>query len=165
MLIGVYFYLRLSVDMWPPPGTQLPAWGAATAGLFFMIVSCFAAYYASEGAKQDNHRQMLMGLIGNVVLALAWLSLRAFEWHNFNFGWSTDVHGSIVWTLLFLHTFDAVADLVFTAVLIIILAGGQYGPKQRLGVHVDSIVWYAIAAIWLPLYVVIYWGPRIVGAP
>ncbi len=24
MLIAIYFYLRLSVDMWPPPGTQLP---------------------------------------------------------------------------------------------------------------------------------------------
>ena len=37
--------------------------------------------------------------------------------------------------------------------------------KQRLGVHVDSVLWYFIVLIWLPLYVAIYWGPHIVGAP
>jgi cytochrome c oxidase subunit III len=30
-----------------------------------------------------------------------------------------------------------------------------------LGVHVDSVVWYFLVAIWIPIYVVIYWGPRI----
>ena len=165
MLIAMYFYLRLSVDMWPPPGTQLPHWGAATLGLAALALSCVGSYWASEGAKKNNRRQMLTGLIANVLLASIWMALRAYQWHNFNFGWSTDAHGSIVWALLFLHTFDVVADLIFTLVLIVIVALGDDGPKQRLGVHVDSVVWYALSAIWVPLYIVIYWGPRIVGAP
>jgi cytochrome c oxidase subunit III len=49
--------------------------------------------------------------------------------------------------------------------LVIIVASGKYGPRQRLGVHVDSVIWYFLVAIWLPLYAVIYWGPRIVGSP
>jgi cytochrome c oxidase subunit I+III len=49
--------------------------------------------------------------------------------------------------------------------LVIIVASRKYGPKQRLGVHVDSVIWYFLAGIWLPLYAVIYWGPRIVGSP
>jgi heme/copper-type cytochrome/quinol oxidase subunit 3 len=50
-----------------------------------------------------------------------------------------------------------------TAVLIILLASGRYGEKQRVGVHVDSVLWYFLVAIWIPLYVVVYWGPAMVG--
>ena len=48
----------------------------------------------------------------------------------------------------------------WSVVLILILADGRYGPKQRQGVHVDSVVWYVLVAVWVPIYVVIYWGPR-----
>jgi cytochrome c oxidase subunit I+III len=50
-----------------------------------------------------------------------------------------------------------------TTVLIVILAVGRYGPRQRIGVHVDSVVWYFLAGIWIPLYAVIYWAQRLIG--
>jgi cytochrome c oxidase subunit 3 len=165
MLIGIYFYIRLSVDMWPPPGTQLPHMSATTIALAPLILSCLGSYWASEGAKKNSRSQMLIGMIANVLLGFGFLGLRAYEWHNFNFGWSTDIHGSIVWSILFLHTLDAVADLIFTVVLIVIIMSGRYGAKERAGVHVDSVLWYFITGIWLPMYAVVYWGPRIVGAP
>ena len=165
MMIAIYFYIRLSVDMWPLPGTQLPHVTIPSFGLLFLFVSCGGSYWASEGAKKDDRAQMLSGLVFNVACGGAFLGLRAWEWHNFNFGWATDIHGSIVWAILYLHTLDAVADLFYTVVLIIIIAINRHGPKQRLGVHVDSVLWYFIAAMWVPFYVVVYWGPRLVGAP
>jgi hypothetical protein len=42
---------------------------------------------------------------------------------------------------------------------------GRSGPKQRLGVHVDSVIWYFLVAIWIPMYVTIFWGPALVGTP
>ena len=165
MLIAIYFYIRLSVDMWPLPGTQLPHLSVPTLALVPLLASCAGSYWASQGAKTNSRRQMLAGMIANEVLASAYLLLRAFQWHNFNFGWSTDIHGSIVWAILFLHTFDAVADLIFTAVLIVLVMIGRTDPRVRLGIHVDSVVWYLIAGVWLPLYAVVYWGPHFVGAP
>ena len=77
--------------------------------------------------------------------------------------WASDAHGSIVWAILFLHTYDIVADLIMTAVLILILALGKYGEKQRVAVHVDSVLYYFLVGMWFPLYAVVYWGPRMVG--
>lgn len=165
MLIAMYFYLRLSVDMWPPPGTQLPHMNYATWALLPLALSCVGSWWASEGAKKNSRRDMLLGMIANVILGGVYLALRFAQVRTFNFIWSTDVHGSIVWAILFLHTFDAIADLLFTVVLILIVASGHYGERQRTGVHVDSVVWYFVAAIWIPLYIVLYWGPHIVGAP
>jgi cytochrome c oxidase subunit I+III len=165
ILIAAYFYLRLGVDVWPPPGTQIPHTLAPTLALLPLLASAYGSYLASQGAKEDSRRKMLTGMALNMVLATAFLLLRAYEMHTLNFDWETDAHGSIVWTILYLHTFDAIADMLYTAVLIGIIASGRYDRRHRLGVHVDSVVWYFIVGIWIPLYVVVFWGPRLVGAP
>ena len=163
VLIGTYFYLRLGVDAWPPPGIQRPGIILPTLALIPMIASCAGSYMASEAAKKDDRRGMIVGLGINLGLAIIAMVLRGVEWSTFNFTWASDAHGSIVWSILFIHTLDVVADLMMTAVLMMILALGKHGPKQRIGVHVDSVLWYFLMAIWLPLYVVIYWGPQFVG--
>jgi cytochrome c oxidase subunit I+III len=164
MLIAIYFYLRLGVDVWPPPGTQLPFLTFPTLALVPLAISTLGSYGASEAAKKNDRRGMIMALSLNFGMGAVFLAFRFAEWRTFNFTWSTDAHGTIVWSILFLHTFDMIADLLMTLMLVIIVASGKYGPKQRLGVHVDSVIWYFLAGIWLPLYAVIYWGPRIVGS-
>jgi len=162
-LIAIYFYLRLSVDVWPPPGTELPAVLIPTLAWIPLLLSAVASYYASESAKRNSRDGMITGLAGNLALGIVFLLMREISWRSFNFRWFTDVHGSIVWTILFLHTLDVVADLLMTAVLVAILLSGPAGERQRLGVHVDSVIWYFLVAIWAPLYAVVYWGPRVLG--
>lgn len=165
ILIAMYFYIRLSMDMWPPPGIQLPRQLMAAICTAFLIASCAGSYIASEAAKKDDRWGMIRGLLLNLVLACAGMVFRAIAWREWNFKWTSTAYGSINWTILFLHTVDVAADLVFTLVLLIILIVGKHGPRQRLGVHVDSIVWYFLVAIWIPLYATLFWGPYLVGAP
>ena len=163
MLIAIYFYLRLGVDVWPPPGARLPDATIATWALVPLFLSTIGSYLASEAAKKNSRGGMIFGLGQNLLFALVFLFLRYLDWRDLNFNWAADAHGSVVWSILFLHTFDVVGDLLMTAVLLIIVIAGRSGPKQRLGVHVDSVVWYFLVAIWLPLYGVIVWAPRIIG--
>lgn len=165
IMIAIYFYLRLSVDVWPPPGTQLPHVTLETVAWAPLLLSAVAAKYSSDAAKRNSRRAMAGWMTANVLLASVFLACRAVTWHSFNFTWQTDAHGSVVWAILFLHTFDMVADILYTCVLIAIVARGKYQDKLRVGVHVDTVVWYFLVAIWAPLYFVIYWGPRVAGAP
>jgi cytochrome c oxidase subunit I+III len=165
VLIGMYFYIRLSYDVWPPSGVQLPQLFWCTIGWFPLLLSTYGSYRASEAAKKNDVRGMILGLLLNVVPGLIFVAFRFIGWWQWNFNWKTGAYGSIVWSLMWLHTLDTVADLAFTVVLIVLLLLGYTGPKQRLGVHVDSVLWYFIAVIWIPLYVVIFWGPRFAGAP
>ena len=165
ILIAMYFYYRLSVDVWPPPGTKLPGVLNATLALFILLASTIGSYIASEGAKKNERSPMIFGLVLNVALAFVFLGLRWLEMRSLNFTWAADVHGSVVWTILGMHTLDVVADLLFTIVLLVLVVLGRTDARVRLGVHVDSVVWYFLVAIWVPLYVVIFWGPRLVGTP
>ena len=86
------------------------------------------------------------------------LAMRIVEWHSFNFNWKTDIFGSYVWAFLGLHKFDYIGDMVYSAVLVVILLSGRYGPKQRLGVHVDTVVWYFSGRSDSTLYVIYLWS-------
>lgn len=165
IVMAAYFYVRLRVDVWPPPGDQFPHLLLPTLGLIPLLLSIPPAYFASKAAKKDDRVGMIVNLALNLFFALVYLVMRLIEWHSLNFDWKQDIQGSYVWALLGLHTFDYVADLGFTFVLLVLVLIGRYGEKERLGVHVDTIVWYFLVAIWIPLYVVLYWGPRIVETP
>jgi heme/copper-type cytochrome/quinol oxidase subunit 3 len=161
ILIAAYFYSRLSVDVWPPPGEILTSPLLPTLSLLFLLISCAGSYLASEAAKRDDRGGMLFGLLLNLILGTTAVVIRIVDWSRLNFTWESSIHGSFVWAFLGLHTFDVVADLIFTLVLLLILVDGRYGPKQRQGVHVDSAVWYILAAVWIPIYFVIWWSPRL----
>lgn len=165
ILVAMYFYIRLSYDIWPPPGVQIPQLPLSTVAWLPLLLSAVGSYLASEAAKKGDRRGMMLGLGLNIVLAWMFLILRTITWWQWNFNWKTGAYGSIVWSMMWLHTVDAVADVIFTMVLFLLLALGYNGPKQRLGVHVDSVLWYFIVLIWIPLYIAIFWGPRFAGAP
>ena len=54
MLIAMYFYFRLSVDVWPPPGARLGSRTLATLCLAVLFASCIGSYIASEGARKTS---------------------------------------------------------------------------------------------------------------
>jgi heme/copper-type cytochrome/quinol oxidase subunit 3 len=163
ILIGVYFYLRLGVDVWPPPGIKAPNQLIPTIALLPLLASGYGSYLAGEAAKRNDRSGMIWGMALNLAFASTFLALRAYEWSTFNFTWASDAYGSIVWSILFLHTYDVVSDLILTLVLLIVVIIRRYGERERLGIYADGGLWYFLMLLWVPLYVVIYWGNYLVG--
>jgi cytochrome c oxidase subunit I+III len=164
ILIAAYLYVRLRMDVWPPPGDQYPHLLLPTLSLIALLISTPFSYLSSKAAKRNDRAGMIRNLVLNLIFAAIFFILRIFEWRSLNFNWQADAQGSYVWAFLGLHSFDVIADAIFTLVLLILILTGQYGEKQRLGIHVDAVVWYFLAAIWIPIYIVIYWGPYIFGS-
>ncbi len=52
ILIAAYFYTRLRMDVWPPPGDQFPHTILPTLALVPLIASAFGSYWASQAAKK-----------------------------------------------------------------------------------------------------------------
>jgi cytochrome c oxidase subunit 3 len=164
LLIASYFYIRLSMDVWPTPGTSYPGLVLPTIELIVLLVSCWPAHRATEAAIRYDVPAVRLNLVLNLVLALVALALRIVEWRSFNFNWTASAYGSIVWMILGLHTFDYLGGVLETVVMIAVVFSGRFGDKQRNGVDVDSLTWYFVVGIWVPLYVVVYWMPYALGA-
>jgi heme/copper-type cytochrome/quinol oxidase subunit 3 len=165
LCIAAYFYARLGVDVWPPPGTQFPHLLLPTIETVLLVLSVWPAYVGTKAAEQNDLTKTRSNMIYNAVLAIAAIVLRGYEWSTFNFNWKTDIHGSLVWSMLVLHTFDLGADVLLTLALIAISFTSRYNDSHRKGVDFDSMTWYFLVGIWIPLYLTIYVAPHVVQAP
>jgi cytochrome c oxidase subunit III len=93
-----------------------------------------------------------------ILFAAVFLGVRVFEYGALNCRWDTNAYGSIVWVLLSLHTVHLLTDFVDTVVLEAVLF---YKPtsKRFVDVSENAMYWYFVVLSWIPIYVVIYFGP------
>ena len=91
------------------------------------------------------------------------LVIRGFEFNSLNCRWTDDAYGSIIWALLLLHTTHILTDWVDTVVLWRADAHAASATKAARCVDVDenSIYWRYVWLLWIPIYLMIYWVPRL----
>ena len=86
---------------------------------------------------------------------------RIFEFATVNCLWNTNAYGSIVWFLLGMHTIHISTDVVDTGVLTALMFTGPIEEKRFVDVSENAMYWYFVVLVWLPVYGVIYWAPRL----
>jgi heme/copper-type cytochrome/quinol oxidase subunit 3 len=159
LAIVSYFYLRTHADRWPmstPPPALL--WG--TLNTIVLVASMLPNHLAKRAAERLDRRGVQVWISVCVGVALLFLVIRAFEFANLNCRWDTDAYGSIVWLLLGLHTFHLLTDTWDTSVLLTLFFTGPLEGKRYVDVSENALYWYFVVLSWLPIYAVVYLGPR-----
>jgi heme/copper-type cytochrome/quinol oxidase subunit 3 len=157
MAIVTYVYLRGRQPEWPP---NLPApglfWGSVN--LLIMLASVVPNEWTKRQAEKMKWKEVLFGLFVCIAVASAFLVVRVFEFGALGCRWDTNAYGSIVWTLLGLHTAHLLTDFIDTVVLTAVLYRHP-SPKRYVDVTENAMYWYFVVGSWIPIYVVIYFGP------
>jgi cytochrome c oxidase subunit III len=156
-----YFYLRTLAPLWPPPPTALPDLLLPTVNTLLLLVSVVPMYWVDRAARRKERRGVQIGLVLCVVLGLGFGVLRGFEFRAMHTQWDSHAYGSVVWTLLGLHTFDLVTEVVETILLMVVALTGQMTDHVFLDISDSAPFWYFVAAIWVPIYAVLYVVPRV----
>jgi cytochrome c oxidase subunit 3 len=161
--IGIvsYLYLRTLAPVWPPPPTALPELLVPTVNTLLLLVSVVPMYWVDRAARRKEPRGVQIGLVLCVVLGLGFSVLRAFEFRAVHTQWDSHAYGSVVWTLLGLHTFDLVAEVLETILLMVIALTGPMTDHVFLDISDSAPFWYFVAAVWVPIYAVLYLVPRV----
>ncbi|MBX4952176.1 cytochrome C oxidase subunit III [Rhizobium binae] len=160
LAIAVYFYLMSLAPQWPidaPPPDLLP--GTLLTGL--LLASIVPNIMVSRWAEQKKLRKVQFGLVVMSLFGIAPLAVRAFEFPALHVSWDDNAYGSIVWTLLGLHTTHILTDLIDTLVLTCLMFTRHGDNARRYGdVQDNALYWNFVVITWLPLYICIYWVPR-----
>ena len=154
-----YFYVRTRVNEWPP--SVLPPellWGTINTAL--MLLSTIPNQWTKRAAEAEDLPKVRIGLAICVLLGVAFLIVRAFEFTTLNCRWDTNAYGSAIWMLLGLHTLHVATDLYDTAVLAVLMAVGPLEGKRYVDVSENGMYWYFVVIAWLPIYAIVYWGGR-----
>lgn len=158
--VVAYFYLSRNYQTWPPEHIVQPSLLWPTVQVVLLLASLVPTGLADRAAYRIDLVKLRQWLLVTLVFELASVAVRWQEFLSLNVRWDTNAYGSSAWTLVGFHTTLLLADVIETAVLIALLFS-----KRRLDRHYSdatdvTFYWYFLVATWIPIYVIVYLGPR-----
>lgn len=159
-LLTSYFYLMAQNEVWPPEGVDPPDLLWATVVLFVLPFSSVTMWWAGRGADRNRKTQLALGVTASVGLASLALVFRSFQFASFDIRWDEHAYGSILWTITGFHFTHVVSAILGTAVVSVLAWMDYFTSERQLGVVVDTLYWYFVAGVFIPIYLVLYWAPR-----
>ena len=164
LALATYFYLMNQERSWPPVPILPPDLIAGTLFTVVILLSEIPNTLAKKAAEAFDTAAVRRWLIVVSVIGTALLVIRAFEFNSMNVLWHDNAYGSVVWMLLVLHTTHIATDWVDTLVLTALMHT-RYGTEARRFVDCseNAVYWRFVWLLWLPMYGVIYWLPRLVA--
>jgi cytochrome c oxidase subunit 3 len=161
LALAVYLYLMSLAATWPIDAKR-PDLLAGTLVTLLLLASVVPNVLVARWAGRQELRKVRIGMLVMSVLGIAPLIVRIFEFPALNISWDTNAYGSIVWTLLGLHTTHIITDLVDTLVLAVLMFTRHGDNLRRFGdIQDNAMYWNFVVAAWLPIYACIYWIPRL----
>jgi cytochrome c oxidase subunit III len=160
MLIAAYLYLKAANFDWPPQSVQLPPRLWPTIALALFIVSAlFMLFFADRGAVKDDINSIRIGHAICAAIAIAFLVIRWKNMTELGFKWSDHAYGSVIWTIIGMHTFHVLAATGETISLLVYESVWPVTKKQLLDIRCTCVYWYFVVISWIPFYFIIYVAP------
>src|ERR1043166_1791087 len=157
---GTYLYLRMEATRWPPAAVPLPGLGMSTANVGLMLLSLGPMWWTGRAARRLDRRQARAGLLICGSFGVLFLFVRWLEFLNLNVSWQANGYGSIVWTILGMHTTLIVVELAELLGVIVILFGRRVPVRIMSDVADVGLYWWFMVLSWIPLYLLIDVLPR-----
>jgi heme/copper-type cytochrome/quinol oxidase subunit 3 len=168
LLAATYFYLHQNFAQWPPTQSNttppiyhpLPDLWASTSILIVLAVGCLPMLLAHRAALKLDGMTVRIGLLLAILLGIASIVLRFYEFGTLHFRWDDNAYGSITWTILGMHLLHLLTITLEVCVIASHVLTHPLDEKHALDVTLTAIYWYWVAAIWAIFYLIVYWSPR-----
>lgn len=155
-----YFYLQGTQYEWPPGANQLPGVTFATINTVILLLSVYPNHLIKKAATKlelDKVQKLLLVMSG---AAVVFLVIRGFEFTQLGVRWDDNAYGSILWTLLGLHTVHLLTDAFDTMVMTAMMYRQPVEGRRFVDVSENAEYWYFVIVTWLPIYFAVYLYPR-----
>ncbi|ORE91391.1 cytochrome c oxidase subunit III [Stappia sp. 22II-S9-Z10] len=160
-LLTSYFYLRSQAQDWPPPGIDPPDLLWPTIVLVILPASSYTMWWAGKGGERGSKAVLAWGTGLSVSIACLALALRGLTFASYDVRWDEHAYGSMLWIITGFHFTHIASAAVGTAVVTLLALMNFYNPHRQVSVVVDTLYWYFVAFVFLPIYLVLYISPRI----
>jgi heme/copper-type cytochrome/quinol oxidase subunit 3 len=168
ILVATYFYLRQNFSLWPPPLASmaaalrpLPSPFYGTLNSILLVLSCAPMIVADISARRNRRTVTQAMLVGCLLCGVGAIVLRSYEFAAVLFRWDANAYGSIVWFVLGMHLMHLVVLTSEGVLLTIWTLTREFDMKHRVDIVTLAVYWYWVVGIWLFLYEIVYFTPRL----
>jgi cytochrome c oxidase subunit III len=162
LAFAAYFFLMGHEQGWPPEGRAAPNVLAGTLFTILILASEVPNTMIKKAAEARDVPTIRLLMPVMVLIGAVLLVIRGFEFNSLNVRWTDNAYGSILWALLLLHTTHILTDWFDTVVLTVLMQTPLgYEGRRLVDTDENSLYWRYVWLLWLPIYLVIYWVPRL----
>ena len=161
LMVGAYFYLRTGEMGWPPGRTPNPDLLIPTINTVLLLLVMAPMHAAGKAAKRFDRRGVGRWLLIACALTLVVNVLRWWELLALNVRWDAHAYASAAWGVVVLHTTLIVVDFFETGTLAALFLTGRALRKHYPDAADAAFYQYFMSLVWVPIYLIIYWGPRV----
>jgi cytochrome c oxidase subunit III len=161
LIVAMYFYIRQNFLEWPPMRTPLPSLGIPTINLAVILVSIVPTYLADRASRRLDLGGVKLWLLISSLISLVIPVLRWYELWSLNVRWDSNAYGSAAWLLVGSHATLLLLDVADTVGITLFYWFRRMPIKAMSDVADNSFYWYFMALIWVPIYLIVYLGPRL----
>jgi heme/copper-type cytochrome/quinol oxidase subunit 3 len=162
LMFAVYLFLMGHEQGWPPEARAAPDILAGTIFTIVILLSEIPNTLIKKAARAGDVQtiRLLMPLM--VAIGVALLIIRGFEFNSLNCRWTDNAYASVIWTILMLHAAHLGTDWADTVVLwALMVTPLGYEPRRLVDTDENSLYWRYVWLLWIPIYLLIYWVPRL----
>lgn len=156
-LIGVYIMSRLGSSGWPGMAAH-PSVPLGTVNTFVLLTSSLTMVLAFAAAEKGNPKGVRTWLLLTVLLGIAFLIIKVFEWGSEIGAGFTPTSGgfwSFYYTMTGLHALHVLGGVVVNFILFLAaLLGLLRGSEHR--VELGGLYWHFVDIVWIFLFPLLY---------
>ena len=162
LAFAAYFFLMGHEQGWPPEGRAAPDLLAGTLFTIVMLLSEIPNTMVKKAANEGKVLAIRSLLPVMVAIGVVLLIIRGFEFNSLNCRWTDNAYASIIWALLLMHTVHILTDWADTIVLWALMRTPlAYEGRRLVDTDENALYWRYVWLLWLPIYLMIYWVPRL----
>ncbi len=156
-LIGTYIMSRLGSAAWSEMAAHLSV-PIGTLNTFVLLTSSLTMVLAFAAAEKGNPKAMRTWLLLTVLLGLAFLIIKAFEWGSeIGAGFTATAGGfwSFYYAMTGLHALHVLGGAVVNSILFVSALMGLLGGSEHR-VELAGLYWHFVDIVWIFLFPLLY---------
>jgi cytochrome c oxidase subunit III len=161
LTIASYLYLRQNEYDWPPGRTPDPDLLIPTINTLLLLLVIVPMATVGRAARRMDRRAVARGLLIATGMSVVVNVLRWFELMALNVRWDAHAYASAAWAVVVMHSTLTFVDVFETGTLGVLFLSGKARRKHYPDACDAALYQYFLSLAWIPVYLVIYWGPRV----
>jgi cytochrome c oxidase subunit 3 len=143
------------------PFQPMGALGIPAVNTIILLSSAACVTWAHWGLRHARRRQLVLGLVATLLLGVIFLGLQAYEYvhaySELNLTLESGIYGTTFFMLTGFHGAHVTVGALMLAVMLGRALAGHFTPQEHFGFEAAAWYWHFVDAVWLGLFVFVYW--------
>ena len=145
---------------WPPKGVEtFDPFDVPLLNTLVLLLSGVTVTWAHHALRENDRRNLVLGLTITVLLGILFTSLQAYEYGHAAFSFTEGIYPSTFFMATGFHGFHVIIGTLFLIVCLLRSLAGHFTPDHHFGFEAAAWYWHFVDVVWLFLFSCIYvWG-------